>query len=139
MSLFRKLYFLTNKNIINNQSYCSSVNNKKPLQPKYCFPCFQVYCIGLQETPIIFGHQLAFNHPKFNVKKGPIGGSDVAVLYVDEEPLKKPGVIAEKKLYPACLPTKDKKKRGIFAGKIISNVEFTNTLCLIKLQNSEHF
>ena len=59
------------------------------------------------------------NHPKFNVKKGPIGGSDVAVLYVDEEPLKKPGVIAEKKLYPACLPTKAKKKRGIFAGKII--------------------
>lgn len=53
------------------------------------------------------------NHPKFNINVGPIGGSDIAVFYVAEEP-------ELGNLTPACLPTRkyktDVKPRGVFAG-----------------------
>ena len=60
------------------------------------------------------------NHPLFNITEGPIGGHDIAVFEVDEEPLKAPGAVQKGKLYPACLPSKaHKSKQGIFAGKFI--------------------
>ena len=60
------------------------------------------------------------NHPLFNITEGPIGGHDIAVFFVDEEPLTKPGAVQKGKLYPACLPSKATKgKRGIFAGREI--------------------
>ena len=69
------------------------------------------------EEEVVLTVQNYKNHPQFNVKMGPIGGSDVALLYLDEAPLKKPGIIKKGRLYPACLPTKANKKRGIFAGR----------------------
>ena len=58
------------------------------------------------------------NHPLFNITEGPIGGHDVATYDVEEEPLRKEGVIKQGQLYPACLPSKaHKSNRGIFAGK----------------------
>ena len=60
------------------------------------------------------------NHPLFNITEGPIGGHDIGVYFVDDEILRKPGVIKKGKLYPACLPSKaHKSKRGIFAGNVI--------------------
>jgi hypothetical protein len=56
------------------------------------------------------------NHPLFNITQGPIGGYDLSCIHVDDAPLKKPGIIQQGKLYPACLPTKAKKnwkKRNI--------------------------
>ena len=57
------------------------------------------------------------NHPLFNITEGPIGGHDIAVYMVDEEPLTKPGAVKKGKLYPACLPSRaHKSNRGVFAG-----------------------
>ena len=57
------------------------------------------------------------NHPLFNITEGPIGGHDIGIYFVDDEILRKPGVIRKGKLYPACLPSKaHKSNRGIFAG-----------------------
>ena len=59
------------------------------------------------------------NHPMFNISAGPIGGGDLAVYYVDEEPPRKPGAVQKGKLYPACLPSKlHKSQIGLFAGEI---------------------
>ena len=58
------------------------------------------------------------NHPLFNISQGPIGGHDIAIFFVDEAPLRKPGVVQKGKLYPACLPSKaNKGVKGIFAGR----------------------
>ena len=58
------------------------------------------------------------NHPDFDIRKGVIAGSDISVYFVDDEPLKKEGVLAKGRLYPACLPTKAHHvdRRGVLAG-----------------------
>jgi len=56
------------------------------------------------------------NHPLFNVVKGPVGGHDLSVYFVDDKPLRN-GAVQKGKLYPACLPSKTQKnQRGIFSG-----------------------
>ena len=66
------------------------------------------------------------NHPLFNITEGPVGGHDISIYKVNEEPLRKPGAIKKGKLYPACLPSRAHKSiRGIFSGSFIL---FSNNL-----------
>ena len=69
------------------------------------------------ETEVVLQVLNYTNHPQFDIKKGVIAGSDISVYFVDDEPLKKEGVVKKGKLFPACLPTKAHlNKRGILAG-----------------------
>jgi len=62
------------------------------------------------ETDYIVDIKEIVRHPDYDNVKGPIGGSDIAVFKVDEEPLQKSN------LTPACLPTENPPEKGIHVG-----------------------
>ena len=69
-----------------------------------------MYDVRNLKTDYIVDIKEIVRHPDYDNVKGPIGGSDIALFKVDEEPLQ------QSHLTPACLPTENPPETGIHVG-----------------------